>query len=634
MNIIDSNRRPRGGDSSAEIRISTSRDGTSTSRSRAHVARTRLSHDSFASFSRSSARAIAGVACAATLLGTGARAQVTFSIDWKGPTISMSPTGGGPPITEGDILMPPPGGPAFGPLPKPQTFLNGGQLGLQFYSSCVGHTAGHPCKVEVDALSFGRDKSYTNTLVAEPASSLTRLWFVVDAFAVGETGSIATPNVLSEAPSGDSAADVFTTFGLPNPPLPPGAVTPGRNVGVFDGNGLPSGSGYFYPGVGLKEPTLPIVPPNRGDHIDALNIGALPTPGMPVFFSLDAAFLDRAIGLPNSGSAAAQGVPAAAVLKKILGSVGPPTVYATPLDLGLDLGGAGTDDLDGLILTENGDGVFQRSLAPYDWVSGATDMLLYSVRRCSAVIGQPDSLFGLPIEPGDILTTPPVLGMRPGIFIAAENLGLRTTRTDGVMFGDDLGDMTTTALPCYDCNHNGVEDAVDISSGTSADANMNGIPDECESLYVPFCMCPSPLAPCGNDDASAGCKNSTGVGGLLGASGTTSYATDDLVLDVSQLPHNKTGLWLSSPAMIRVTLGDGLRCVGSPFYRFGAFNSGPTGVGVKGPGIVASSCSSLPPGGCIQPGSTWNFQVWYRDGLGPCGTGTNLSSAETVTFTP
>jgi hypothetical protein len=147
-------------------------------------------------------------------------------------------------------------------------------------------------------------------------------------------------------------------------------------------------------------------------------------------------------------------------------------------------------------------------------------------------------------------------------------------------------------------------------------------------------MCPSPLGPCGNDDASAGCKNSTTVGALLGATATTSYATDDLLLHVSQLPHNKTGLWLSSQATVSVPLGDGLRCVGSPFYRFGSFNSGPTGTSVKGPGIIGSSCSSLPPGGCIAPGSTWNFQVWYRDGLGPCGTGTNLSNAESVTFTP
>jgi hypothetical protein len=33
----------------------------------------------------------------------------------------------------------------------------------------------------------------------------------------------------------------------------------------------------------------------------------------------------------------------------------------------------------------------------------------------------------------------------------------------------------------FDCNGNGVEDAVDIAGGYSADEDGNGIPDECEN---------------------------------------------------------------------------------------------------------------------------------------------------------
>ncbi|MCC6409874.1 MAG: hypothetical protein IT453_22160 [Planctomycetes bacterium] len=36
--------------------------------------------------------------------------------------------------------------------------------------------------------------------------------------------------------------------------------------------------------------------------------------------------------------------------------------------------------------------------------------------------------------------------------------------------------------PWNDCNQNGVEDAVDIALGSSADVNQNGVPDECEAL--------------------------------------------------------------------------------------------------------------------------------------------------------
>jgi hypothetical protein len=44
--------------------------------------------------------------------------------------------------------------------------------------------------------------------------------------------------------------------------------------------------------------------------------------------------------------------------------------------------------------------------------------------------------------------------------------------------GDGIGDAC-------DCNNNGVIDSSDIAGGFSADANQNGIPDECETLFEP-----------------------------------------------------------------------------------------------------------------------------------------------------
>jgi hypothetical protein len=37
--------------------------------------------------------------------------------------------------------------------------------------------------------------------------------------------------------------------------------------------------------------------------------------------------------------------------------------------------------------------------------------------------------------------------------------------------------------------------------------------------------------------------------------------------------------------------------------------------------------------GQIEPGSTWNFQLWYRDPAGG-GSGFNLSDALSAPFTP
>jgi len=109
---------------------------------------------------------------------------------------------------------------------------------------------------------------------------------------------------------------------------------------------------------------------------------------------------------------------------------GPPVLYAAAPLLGLDLFGTGSDDLDALILNDMTDGavgLYTPTTGPYSWMTG-TDMLLFSVRRNSALVGTPDGLFGAPIEEGDILI-PLGPGAVPGIWIAAEAMGLATVRS-------------------------------------------------------------------------------------------------------------------------------------------------------------------------------------------------------------
>lgn len=36
------------------------------------------------------------------------------------------------------------------------------------------------------------------------------------------------------------------------------------------------------------------------------------------------------------------------------------------------------------------------------------------------------------------------------------------------------------AAAYHDCNRNGIEDSIDIALGSSADADGDGVPDECE----------------------------------------------------------------------------------------------------------------------------------------------------------
>jgi hypothetical protein len=302
----------------------------------------------------------------------------------------------------------------------------------------------------------------------------------------------------------EASADMFQDWAIGPGPLPPGPPGGVWNTDIFDGNGVPSFGG---PGYGLIEPNPPNVGvPDLGDTVDAMDtdepVGMMYIP-YPVYYSLDAPWADP-LELPpvNSGSAMALGFVGGDVVMCPVPGV-PPFVFAPAPMLGLDLfAGPDTDDLDALILWENGDGVFQPSMQPFDWQQGGvTDMLLFSVRRGSAVIGAPDSLWGAPIEEGDILC-PPVAGgvsQYPGIFISAEMIGLGTirsgTQNPGTGFADDL-DAADVAADCnmnflpdpydiftgtaLDCNSNFVPDMCDITYGTSLDCNQNGTPDECE----------------------------------------------------------------------------------------------------------------------------------------------------------
>ncbi|MCB9914798.1 MAG: hypothetical protein H6828_06560 [Planctomycetes bacterium] len=574
-----------------------------------------------------------------------AQGHVTFSVDWHSPSVGLPDSFTGTPITAGDVLTPVSLTPVLGPLPLPGIWTSAGLgppapgLAIPTYPLCAGVPTCQACPIEVDAYSAGLDRLLLGN---EPPGVF---WFSVDAYGWGLPGPPIVPNLLSEGPAGgiaEAPADVWIDLGIPPGPVPPPPFGPiVGHVGAVDGNGLPGPSPFAYPGLGLIEPSPPtFVPCDPGDNLDALNAFAPgPAPPFPVYYSLDTGFPDPN-GYPNAGSAFANGFVGGDVLVSPAPGV-PPVLFAPAAALGLDLlMGFDSDDLDALMLAENGTGAFEPSLTPYDWIGGATDMLLFSVRRGSAVIGAPDSIFGMPIEPGDILTTPLLGGLSPypGILVPAEALGLATVRfgaPNPLTGADDLDALSSPFAPFFDCDLNGIEDAIDIAFGTHTDVNLNGIPDVCELVGGPYCL--GVACPCGNNDPNAGCVNSTGVGALLSATGTSSVTNDDLKLTVSSMPVNKFGVFYMGPNQIALPFGDGLRCVGGGgvgLFRYNPpLNSGAAGSISIGPGLVAWS-SGFPPGGAITPGSTWQFQCWYRDPFGPCGQFFNLSNGYSVTFTP
>jgi hypothetical protein len=379
---------------------------------------------------------------AITVVAAPAFAQLqrpTFSVDFQGPSAG-TPEGWSPTLmNEGDILttsLPGPPGPnpaQLGPLPPPGIMVGAAGPGSVVPAPGLGIAPGFAGFRELDALSYGRD-------IGE------FLYFSVDEHAVGvPTGA---PDVFSEGITGslEASADVFVYAG-PVAPAPPAPVL--GNTDWNDGNGLAPPIPLLR-GFGLIEPnpiTIPLpgpVLPDAGDNLDAVDMDTRLSdfPG-PIYFSMDFSTADPYEPSPpvNNGTAPANGFSGADVVVEV--APGPMALSCPAATLGLDLGGANTDDLDALIFND----------ADASTTCTPGDTLLFSVRRGSAVIGALDSCQATPIEEGDILTFPFGPPGTPCIFIAAEALGLATVRsgTNVLPTGDELDalDIMPHVVPAH-----------------------------------------------------------------------------------------------------------------------------------------------------------------------------------------
>ena len=563
-------------------------------------------------------------------LGQGLSNELLFSVDYHGPVVGTLDVQGRP-ITEGDLLG---GGiPQLGGV-HPAIRHTGGRLGLNRYDTCVGHLGGDPCGIDLDALSLGRDAKLLG------GNEIYFIRFSVDEYAVGYSGLQTSPSVKTESPFGESSASVFTTIRLPDLPVGPQASGPwvGQHVLSFDGDGLSAMYGGvsagLAPGLGLMEPNNANPgAQDTGSHVDALSQQQVANlTSVSIYFSLDGSSLDSAHSYVNSGSAGFQQASPGEVLVSQGGQI---TVYATETSLGL----IGGDDLDALVLWENGIPGFQPSDGEYTWLDGTTDMLFFSLRRGSPTLGQLDSGSGLPIEEGDLLGPPGPGGGAPMILISAESMGLNTKRSSGSSEGDELSGATISkpgsGREIVDCQPNGIPDDVDIANGTYADDNNNTIPDDCEEGDRPDCFCRQG-SPCNNNYSSGGCKNSTGVGGRLQGRGSSSVYMDDLYFNVFQLPPQTFGILFYglTEGTVPVAMGAGQRCASSILFRVGSpLLLDSFGAGMVGPGLGAFTSTHIAGVGQFVLGSTMHFQFYYRDLQAPCGGSSNLTNMVSVTFT-
>jgi len=134
--------------------------------------------------------------------------------------------------------------------------------------------------------------------------------------------------------------------------------------------------------------------------------------------------------------------------------------------------------------------------------------------------------------------------------------------------------------------------------------------------------------PCNNDSFYwyfSGCVNSTGLGVRLWASGTPLVARDDLLLEASDGIPGDFGLFLQGRSSISTPFKDGCLCVGYPTERLGITQFDQWGK-------TDSTGKSLVTKGNVLPGETIQYQLWYRDSSGPCGTGSNFSNGIEVVW--
>ena len=141
--------------------------------------------------------------------------------------------------------------------------------------------------------------------------------------------------------------------------------------------------------------------------------------------------------------------------------------------------------------------------------------------------------------------------------------------------------------------------------------------------------------PVGTNYCSAN-VNSTGNTASISGFGETSVASNDLTLTASDLPANQFGIIVVSATQGFVPnaggTSNGNLCLGGAIGRY----VGPGEIlssGGAGEFSLAIDLGVIPQGGgttATVAGDTWNFQAWYRDGV---GLGSNFTDGIEISFT-
>lgn len=162
-----------------------------------------------------------------------------------------------------------------------------------------------------------------------------------------------------------------------------------------------------------------------------------------------------------------------------------------------------------------------------------------------------------------------------------------------------------------DCNANDGDDLCDLASGLDGDADGDGILNGCDCETFEFCEAR---------------PNSTGNTARIGSEGTPSVSDNAFKLVADNIPPGVPGLYFYGMTEIQLPFGDGFRCVGGPVTRL----QPPVATEADGTSTRTIDFTATPTN--FVSGDTRKFQLWYRDPMGPGGSGFNLTPGLSVSF--
>ena len=171
-----------------------------------------------------------------------------------------------------------------------------------------------------------------------------------------------------------------------------------------------------------------------------------------------------------------------------------------------------------------------------------------------------------------------------------------------------------------DCDNDGLGDLCAIASGTSMDANANGLPDECEGSS--YCT---------------GKTNSLGCVPFMSSVGFASVTSSNpfQVMASDCLP-NQVGLLLYGYGPTNLSFHGGTLCVNAPIVQFPGKIAPPTGL-PPCMGILKSNMNKRIQSG-VDPMLTAGAQVYaqwrQRDPSDPAGFGDSLTNGLTFVVQP